>query len=519
MEIFYKKWQLYYLKKKKTNFFPSNWTKIYFQWMNNIQPWCISRQLWWGHRIPAWYSKDKKIFVAENEIEAKKIAKKFYKKDVDLKRDEDVLDTWFSSALWPFATLGWPKKTYELKRFYPTSVLVTGFDIIFFWVARMMMMGNYLIQKIPFSKVYVHALVRDEKGQKMSKSKGNVIDPLDIINKYGADSLRFTLISMAAPGRDVKLSEDRVKGYRNFLNKMWNANNFSKINKCKISKNFKINKTNLDINKWIYYELVKTNIESRKQIANYRFDEAAKIIYQFVWHSYCDWFIEFLKPIFDSKNKVNIEEARNITSLVQSNILILLHPFIPFFTEKVWQDFKFNKHFNKPLMFKNWDLKPQKSFKKSYDKVDWLINLVSVVRSTKVDLNISPGMFADMSIEELNSIKKKVINDNRKLFMRLGRISNISEKKLSRNGIKIIAGGETITLYFDQNLDFNEQKQKISAKVTDLNKKVSIIGEKLKNKSFLQKAPKNIVAGEKKALVEYKIELKKLNSILNSIKN
>ena len=507
------------VKKKKTNFFPSNWTKIYFQWMNNIQPWCISRQLWWGHRIPAWYSKDKKIFVAENEIEAKKIAKKFYKKDVDLKRDEDVLDTWFSSALWPFATLGWPKKTYELKRFYPTSVLVTGFDIIFFWVARMMMMGNYLIQKIPFSKVYVHALVRDEKGQKMSKSKGNVIDPLDIINKYGADSLRFTLISMAAPGRDVKLSEDRVKGYRNFLNKMWNANNFSKINKCKISKNFKINKTNLDINKWIYYELVKTNIESRKQIANYRFDEAAQIIYQFVWHSYCDWFIEFLKPIFDSKNKVNIEEARNITSLVQSNILILLHPFIPFFTEKVWQDFKFNKHFNKPLMFKNWDLKPQKSFKKSYDKVDWLINLVSVVRSTKVDLNISPGMFADMSIEELNSIKKKVINDNRKLFMRLGRISNISEKKLSRNGIKIIAGGETITLYFDQNLDFNEQKQKISAKVTDLNKKVSIIGEKLKNKSFLQKAPKNIVAGEKKALVEYKIELKKLNSILNSIKN
>ena len=205
------------VKKKKTNFFPSNWSKTYFQWMNNIQPWCISRQLWWGHRIPAWYSKDKRIFVAENEHEAKKIAKKYYKKNVELKRDEDVLDTWFSSSLWPFATLGWPKKTYELKRFYPTSVLVTGFDIIFFWVARMMMMGNYLIKKEPFSKIYVHALVRDEKGQKMSKSKGNVIDPLDVINKYGADSLRFTLISMAAPGRDVKLSEDRVKGYRNWF--------------------------------------------------------------------------------------------------------------------------------------------------------------------------------------------------------------------------------------------------------------------------------------------------------------
>jgi len=220
------------VKNNKTIFFPGNWSKTYFQWMNNIEPWCISRQLWWGHRIPAWYSSDKKIFVAENESEARKQAKKFYKRNVELKRDEDVLDTWFSSALWPFATFGWPNKTYELKRFYPTSVLVTGFDIIFFWVARMMMMGNHLIKKSPFSKVYVHALVRDEKGQKMSKSKGNVIDPLDLINKYGADSLRFTLISMAAPGRDVKLSEVRVKGYRNFLNKIWNSNNFSKINKC-----------------------------------------------------------------------------------------------------------------------------------------------------------------------------------------------------------------------------------------------------------------------------------------------
>ena len=291
------------VKKKKTNFFPGNWSKTYFQWMNNIQPWCISRQLWWGHRIPAWYSKDKKIFVAENENEANKIAKKHYRKDVELKRDDDVLDTWFSSALWPFATLGWPKKTYELKRFYPTSVLVTGFDIIFFWVARMMMMGNYLIKKVPFSKVYVHALVRDEKGQKMSKSKGNVIDPLDIINKYGADSLRFTLISMAAPGRDVKLSEERVKGYRNFLNKIWNANKFSKINNCELSKKFNTKKTNLDVNKWIYFELVKTNNKAKKYISNFRFDEAARVIYQFVWHSYCDWYIEFLKPIFDTNNK------------------------------------------------------------------------------------------------------------------------------------------------------------------------------------------------------------------------
>ena len=507
------------VKKKKTNFFPTNWSKTYFQWMNNIQPWCISRQLWWGHRIPAWYSNDKKIFVAENENEAKKLAKKYYKKDVVLKRDDDVLDTWFSSALWPFATLGWPKKTYELKRFYPTSVLVTGFDIIFFWVARMMMMGNYLINKQPFSKIYVHALVRDEKGQKMSKSKGNVIDPLDIINKYGADSLRFTLISMAAPGRDVKLSEDRVKGYRNFLNKIWNANKFSKLNNCKLSKKLNIKKTNLDVNKWIYFKLVNTNIEAKKYIANFRFDEAARIIYQFVWHSYCDWYIEFLKPIFDSKNKKNLEESRNMLSFIQSNILILLHPFIPFFTEKVWQDLKFSNYFKTPLMFKDWDIKSQQSFNKSYSKIDWLIDFVTSIRSTKVALNVSPGSFIDISTSELNSGKTSIINDNLSVFKRLGRVTNVSNSKLNKNGVKIIVGGETVTLYFDQNLDLNEQKQKISNKIKDLEIKTTSIKNKLKNKSFLKNAPKQIISRDKKALIDYEHELKKLNSILNSIKN
>ena len=507
------------VKKGKTNFFPKNWSKTYFDWMNNIQPWCISRQLWWGHRIPAWYSKDKKIFVAENENEAKKIARKYYKKNVELKRDSDVLDTWFSSALWPFATLGWPKKTYELKRFYPTSVLVTGFDIIFFWVARMMMMGKYLINKEPFSKIYVHALVRDEKGQKMSKSKGNVIDPLDIIKKYGADSLRFTLISMAAPGRDVKLSEERVKGYRNFLNKIWNANKFSKINKCKLSKKQNIKKIRLDVNKWIYSELINTSELAKKHIDNFRFDEAAKIIYQFVWHSYCDWYIEFLKPIFDSKDKRNLEESRNMLSVIHSSILILLHPFIPFFTEKIWQDFKFSNYFNKPLMFKDWNIKPQHSFNKSFKKIDWLIDLVTSIRSTKVNLNVSPGVFINISTSEISSNKINIINDNLDVFKRLGRVTNISNSKTDKNGVKIIVGGETVILYFDQSLNLSEQKQKISNKVKDLENKINSTKNKLKNKSFLRNAPKQIVSRDKKALIDYEIELKKLNSILNSIKN
>jgi len=507
------------VKKKKTNFFPNNWTKTYFQWMNSIQPWCISRQLWWGHRIPAWYSDEGKIFVAENEKEAKKISKKYYNKNVKLVRDEDVLDTWFSSSLWPFATLGWPKKTYELKRFYPTSVLVTGFDIIFFWVARMMMMGNYLIKKVPFSKVYVHALVRDEKGQKMSKSKGNVIDPLNVINKYGADSLRFTLISMAAPGRDVKLSEDRVKGYRNFLNKMWNANNFSKMNKCKLSKKKFVKKTSLDINKWIYFKLTETTNEAKVHISNFRFDEAAKIIYQFVWHSYCDWYIEFLKPIFDSKNTKNIEESRNMSAYIQANILILLHPFIPFFTEKVWQDFRFQNYFKEPLMFKDWNIEKQSNFNKSYNKVEWLISLVTSIRSTKVNLNISPGSFINISTAELSSDKISIINDNLSLLKRLGRIGDVSSLDLTKNGIKIIVGGESISLYFDQSLDLKAQWQKISRKVKDLGDKVNAINSKIKNKSFLKNAPKQIVEKEKKVLKDYNIELKKLNSILNSIKN
>jgi len=507
------------VKNKKTNFFPNNWSKTYFQWMNNIQPWCISRQLWWGHRIPAWYSEEKKIFVAANEKDAHKLAKKYYKKNVKLNRDEDVLDTWFSSALWPFATLGWPKKTYELKRFYPTSILVTGFDIIFFWVARMMMMGNYLLKKEPFSQVYVHALVRDEKGQKMSKSKGNVIDPLNIIDEYGADSLRFTLISMAAPGRDVKLSEERVKGYRNFLNKIWNANNFIKLNKCKISKKFNVKNVNLDVNKWIYYELTKVNIEVKKSISNFRFDEAAKIIYQFVWHSYCDWYIEFLKPIFNSNSKKNIEESRNMSAYIQSNIMILLHPFIPFFTEKVWQDFNFEHHFKKPLMLKNWELKQEPSFNKSYNKIDWLIALVTSIRSTKVDLNISPGSFIDISTHELSPSKALIIENNLNVFKRIGRVLEVSSSMLKKNGIKIISRGETITLYLDQSLDLNEQKRIIFDKVKEFNQKITSSKGKLNNNSFLQNAPKNIVLKEKKALIDYEIQLKKLNSILNSIKN
>ena len=425
----------------KTSFFPSNWTKIFFQWMKNIEPWCISRQIWWGHRIPAWYDNNNNIFVAENEKAALILAKKKNKNNIfKLKQETDVLDTWFSSALWPFATLGWPTKTKELSKFYPTSILVTGFDIIFFWVARMLMMGNYFNKNTPFNKVYVHALVRDEKGQKMSKSKGNVIDPLELINEYGADSLRFTLISMASPGRDVKLSKDRVTGYRNFITKIWSANNFLKLNNCKLNKKINISSIKLPVNQWIYNEYTKTQNLVSKNIEISRFDEASKHAYQFVWHSYCDWYLEFLKPIFSSKNKTEIKEAKLFSSFMMANILKILHPFIPFFTETVWIKNKYKTIFKENLISSSWpNYKNLSKFNKNQADINDVIELISNIRSTKAELKITPKLFCDVSFSEKPGQLKKLINNNLNLIKQVGRVNSIiKNKKNDKNSIDIL---------------------------------------------------------------------------------
>ncbi len=419
------------VKKKKTTFFPENWTKTYYQWMNNIEPWCISRQIWWGHRIPVWYGQDKKVFVAENYKLAEDLAKKFYKnKSFKLTQETDVLDTWFSSALWPFATLGWPENTSELKKFYPTSVLVTGFDIIFFWVARMLMMGNHFLKKTPFNKVYVHALVRDEKGQKMSKSKGNVIDPLDLINEFGADPLRFTLIAMASPGRDVKLSKDRITGYRNFITKIWSANNFLKLNSCSLTKPPKIKNIKLKVNQWIYLELQKTIEQINKHINDFRFDEASRVIYNFVWHTFCDWYIEFLKPIFNSKNKSLIDEAKVFSTYILSNILKLLHPFIPFFTEYAWKENNLDKILKSDLINADWPkTEKMSSFNQSSLEIETLIQIISSIRSTKVQLNIPPKEYCNIIFFNETKKIKKSINSNVDIIKQVGRVNNIVVKE------------------------------------------------------------------------------------------
>ena len=324
------------VKRGRTVFVPKNWENTYFHWMENIQPWCISRQLWWGHQIPAWYGPDGKVFVAEEEAQAAALAKEEYGKSVALVRDEDVLDTWFSSALWPFSTLGWPDETPEVKRYYPTDVLVTGFDIIFFWVARMMMMGLHVMDEVPFRDVYIHALVRDEKGQKMSKSKGNVIDPLELIDAYGADALRFTLSAMAAQGRDIKLSASRVEGYRNFATKLWNAARFAEINACVPVKGFDPASAKQTINRWIAGESERALATVTEALEAYRFNEAAGAIYSFIWHKFCDWYLELIKPILSGSDQAAAAETRAMTAWVLDRALKLLHPFMPFVTEELW---------------------------------------------------------------------------------------------------------------------------------------------------------------------------------------
>ena len=504
------------VENKKTKFFPENWSKTYFQWMDNIEPWCVSRQLWWGHQIPAWYGPDGKVFVEEYEDVAKQKPKDFYKKNVELKRDEDVLDTWFSSGLWPFATLGWPKKNDYLDSFYPTSVLVTGFDIIFFWVARMMMLGMEFINKEPFKDIYVHALVRDEKGQKMSKSKGNVIDPLELIEKYSADALRFTLLSMASPGRDVKLSEDRVKGYRNFLNKIWNANNFLIQNKCDFSEVKKPKIINNNINKWIITEFLIVSEKIQKNINNYRFDEAAKNAYQFVWHSFCDWYLELSKTIYYSENQSSKEETRIVSSYIFREILILLHPFIPFITEEVWLKNKLDKNSKDFLMFANWSHEKGKT-DVSHIEVNKIIDFITSIRSFKNELGVPPGSLIEVSLEKTNNEIQSFFDKNKTILMKLGRIKNLSSKDLNKSSASLILDGELFKIYFDEDIDLKRVKDTLQKKLDKLNKQMVNINQRLDNKNFVERAPAELIDQEKTNFNNLEKDVKKIQLTLENL--
>tara|TARA_B100000965_G_scaffold48895_2_gene35894 strand:+ start:1985 stop:4579 length:2595 start_codon:yes stop_codon:yes gene_type:complete len=489
-----------------TKFFPSNWEKTYFQWMENIRPWCISRQIWWGHQIPVWYGPDGKEFCAETEEEARRLATDYYKADkIILKRDQDVLDTWFSSALWPFSTLGWPQKEKTLEYFYPNSVLVTGFDIIFFWVARMMMMGNKFMSQTPFHTVYVHALVRDEKGQKMSKSKGNVIDPLEIIDKYGADTLRFTLTSLNTPGRDVRLSEQRIAGYRNFVTKIINAYKFAEFKSIYPLKNEVELKPRHMFNQWILKEFQDLYKSTQQNYEKYYFHEVANQLYHFTWHTFCDWYIELSKNLLDSDEFK--QETELTFHLVFNSLLQLLHPIIPFITEKIWS--LNNKSI---LMTHQWEYKDididQNQVNSSNDFIDFIEEYRSIEKL--FDIKKQDDVFIFSNNEYLQDLFIK----NKDILEFLTR-KKLSSQPLSK-GITLPYKKYDFILQTDQ-IDKNKIKNKLIENKKNLEKEKTAINKNLSNSNFTERAPKELIQQNQNRQEAISLELSKIDSILNNL--
>ena len=483
------------VKNKKTKFVPANWDKTYFEWMNNIQPWCVSRQLWWGHRIPAWFGPDDKIFVEHNQLDAEKAAELHYGKKVKLIQDEDVLDTWFSSALWPFSTLGWPDNTKDIKKYYPTNVLVTGFDIIFFWVARMMMMGmHFMDDEVPFKEVYIHALVRDDKGQKMSKSKGNVLDPLDLSVKYGADSLRFTLTAMAAQGRDIKLSEERIAGYRNFSTKIWNGCKFLEFNECISELDTDLNFINLQINKWIIENYNQLNSKVKKSIVEYKFNDAADALYQFIWRDYCDWYIEFIKPILNNaEDIVSQKETKSVSIKIMKNVLLMLHPIMPYVTEEIFEKlFKSNKL----AISSSWPslIETETSLKNG---IGLTIDIVSAIRSIRVEKNIPNKSRPTILLKNVNQEKKIIIEENNNLILNLAKLNQIKflSKQHEENEKSIVTTVDEIILMIptDGLIDIEAEKNRLSKELENITNEIEIIDKRLNNPLFIEKAPPKVI--------------------------
>lgn len=481
------------VEEGKTVFVPSSWTKTYYEWMRNIQPWCISRQLWWGHRIPAWYGPDQKIFVAMSEEEAKAAARAHYGIDTALTQDPDVLDTWFSSGLWPFSTLGWPEKTKELKRYYPTDVLVTGFDIIFFWVARMMMMGLRFMGEVPFRTVYIHALVRDERGQKMSKSKGNVVDPLGLVDDYGADALRFTLAAMAAQGRDIKLSMSRVEGYRNFATKLWNAARFCEMNECRFDPKFRPEQCKETLSKWLVSSIAATAKDIEKALIEFRFNEAAARIYQFAWHSYCDWFLEFAKPVFMGGDEAAKNEVRAVSAWGLDQIMRMLHPFMPFITEEIWQHLTGQKDW---LVQTGWPkVSAALNDAKATEEIEWLIKLITEVRAVRAEMNVPAAAQIPLIIQGASPETISRVERHEPLILRLARLSQLDcqDKFSSAGAAQIILGEATLLLPLADVIDFSKERERLIKESKKLQTEIDKIAAKLGNQDFIARAPEEVV--------------------------
>jgi len=546
------------VRSGQTSFVPKSWEKTYFEWMENIQPWCISRQLWWGHQIPAWYGPDGKVFVAETEEEAVGHALGYYveqevitpeqahemaldrdKREGFITRDEDVLDTWFSSALWPFSTLGWPDDDQDVRRYYPTNVLVTGFDIIFFWVARMMMMGLHFMEDVPFPTVYIHALVRDEKGAKMSKSKGNVIDPLQLIDEYGADALRFTLAAMAAQGRDIKLATSRVEGYRNFATKFWNACRFAEMNGCELPVGFDPFNATETLNRWIAHETSRALREVTEAIEAYRFNDAAGTIYRFVWNVYCDWYVELAKPLLMGDEGAAKAETQAMVAWVRDEILKLLHPFMPFISEELWA---VTAKRDGLLALAAWSRKesefsaeqialmtaaapadvivptslievPPADFSDSAaeSEIGWVVDLVTAIRSVRAEMNIAPANLTPLVLASASNETKARAQRWSDVVKRMARISDISfAGQAPESAVQLLVRGEVAALPLKGVVDFTAEKARLDKELAKAEGDIKRVDAKLSNEKFVANAPEEVVEEEKEkreAAVERKSKL------------
>lgn len=487
------------VREGRTKFVPQQYENTYFAWLENIKPWCISRQLWWGHQIPAWYGPDNEAFVAYNEAEAQEAAAKHYGKAVELTRDPDVLDTWFSSALWPFSTLGWPDETAELKRYYPTDVLVTGFDIIFFWVARMMMMGLEFLDEEPFHTVYMHALVRDEKGQKMSKTKGNVIDPLKLVDEYGADATRFTLAAMAAQGRDLKLAISRVEGYRNFVTKLWNAARFLEMNECRRVEGFDPKANKLALNRWIVGSTVRALTSVRQGIEDYKFNESANNAYDFVWGTFCDWYVEFAKPVFNGEDEAAKAETRATAAWALDQILIMLHPMMPFVTEELWAETgKAGPKRDNLLILTEWPTYQGLEDAAADAELAWLIDVISNVRSVRAEMNVPAGAKLQLVVTGAGEQTLARLVAGTSLITRLARLEQISpQNQVPGESAQFVVGDATYALPLAGVIDIAAEKSRLEKEVGKLDGEITGVDKKLGNEQFVSKAPEEVIEEQK----------------------
>ncbi|MBT5048869.1 MAG: valine--tRNA ligase [Rhodospirillaceae bacterium] len=499
-----------------TRFVPRHWENTYYEWMRNIQPWCISRQIWWGHQIPAWYGPDDHVFVEESEEDALAAAEAHYGQVTALRRDEDVLDTWFSSALWPFSTLGWPDETPEVDRYYPTDVLVTGFDIIFFWVARMMMMGLHFKQEVPFHTVYIHALVRDEQGQKMSKSKGNVLDPLDLIDQYGADALRFTLTAMAAQGRDIKLSTGRIEGYRNFITKLWNAARYTEINDCVVVPGFDPAGCKLTVNKWIVSGLVEAERQITLAVDDYRFNDAANAVYQFTWHMYCDWYLEFTKPILMGGDEAAKAETRATTAWVMDQVLHVLHPFAPFVTEELWEQRAPDGGRAGPLITADWPvLSPGLESPDAAAEMGWLVRLITDIRAVRAEMNVPAKAKTQLLVQGASAETDERLARHGDLIRMLARVEEIATSGDAPKGsVQLVLDEATYFLPLGGVIDVGEENARLEKEVAKNDSEIIKLQKRLANEKFISRAPPEVVEENRERLTEFEQTRDKLKEAL-----